>query len=87
MFTLFLLSITANIFMIIYIISLRSEYNSINKENIRLKHRKVKASDDLIYSFEQAMIKAVDAGDLDKYKEYYLMYNDLIPYHSEKGGV
>jgi hypothetical protein len=73
--------------MIIYIVSLRSEYNSINKENIRLKHRKVKASDDLIYSFEQAMIKTVDAGDLDKYKEYYLMYNDLIPYHSEKGGV
>jgi hypothetical protein len=73
--------------MIIYIVSLRSEYNSINKENIRLKHRKVKASDDLIHSFEQAMIKAVDAGDLDKYKEYYLMYNDLIPYHSEKGGV
>jgi hypothetical protein len=73
--------------MVIFCFYLRSEYISINKENIRLKHRKVKASDDLIYSFEQAMIKAVDAGDLDKYKEYYLMYNDLIPYHSEKGGV
>lgn len=74
-----IISILLNITMIVIFFFVNLELTNLKKENSNLKKRKVKASDEMIRSFEKAMIEAIDVGDLERYKEYRDMYNDLIP--------
>lgn len=79
MFVLLIISLLFNVGFFTFCCFLRSEVMSLTKENARIKKRKVQASDELIFTFEQAMINAIQEGNIEEYKEYLRMYNDLIP--------
>ena len=72
------ISITLNIILIVFCFLERSTIIKLQKENLRLKRRKIKASEQMIQSFEKAMIAAIDTGNIKQYRKYRDMYNDLI---------
>lgn len=72
------ISITLNIILITFCFLERSTIIKLRKENLRLKRRKIKASEQMIQSFEKAMIAAIDTGNIKQYRKYRDMYNDLV---------
>ena len=72
------ISITLNIILIAFCFLERSTIIKLRKENLRLKRRKIKASEQMIQSFEKAMIAAIDTGNIKQYRKYRDMYNDLV---------
>ena len=72
------ISITLNIILIAFCFLERSTIVKLRKENLRLKRRKIKASEQMIQSFEKAMIAAIDTGNIKQYRKYRDMYNDLV---------
>lgn len=71
-------SIVFNVILILLFFIERFKRVKLHKENLKLKRRKVQASEQMIQSFEKAMVAAIDAGNLKRYQEYRDMYNDLV---------
>lgn len=71
-------SITLNFILIAFCFLERDTIVKLRKENLRLKRRKIKASEQMIQSFEKAMIAAIDTGNIKQYRKYRDMYNDLV---------
>lgn len=71
-------SIVLNIILILLFFIERLQRVKLHKENLKLKRRKVQASEQMIQSFEKAMVAAIDTGNLKRYQEYRDMYNDLV---------